>query len=170
MIRRFVINVFLFGCVLFFGVGTLRVIRSYDPLAPFAGREVKPPRSRNADRLDFEPTGAEDIAEHNPFHPDRGVPAPVEPPKPVVVKTPESTPEPLAALTLKGIVLDTDGDRIAVIEREGERPRLLREGDTQGDLTVLSIGNDRVTVSRQGKREVLNLRKMRTIDVEENGG
>lgn len=154
MIRKIALEMALMGLLAYSLVTLQGVMTQYDPLSELkaAGGEAVKSAAALPD-VKYVATGGADMLERSLFNPDRGagrktgaltktvVAAPEAPPQPVAPQQPPPPPPPvMPSISLKGILENTSGEQVAVIELEGQRARSYRVGDMFGDFELMEIG------------------------------
>jgi hypothetical protein len=117
----------------------------YEPLAEVTNIEKSAPENP-AVQLDFVPAWGPEILADNLFSPGRMAPSPKPEPKPPApVQQPAPKP-PKPDLTLCGIIVDQDGKRTALVQKNNARAVSLKQGDDYEGVTVLAINDRKVSL------------------------
>ena len=155
MIRKIALEIVLFGLLLY-SLATVRSIAvNYDPLADMKESVASiggtfatlPP-------VEYKATGGKYIFEKNLFNPSRSGTAKPSPQRP---ERPEVLPV-MPDILLKGVLEDTTGKRIAIIEVEGRKAHSYKVGQGFSNFKVVEIGETEVKLERDGKIIKLKLR------------
>jgi len=164
MIRKIALELVLLGLLLYSFVSIRAVLTDYDPLADAAGSVATVNRTAgDLPAYDYRATEGRDIFEKNLFHPSRaGVTAPPpvvrEEPVPEVIEEPVPPPEPMPQISLKGILEDPSGERVALISLNNERSKPYRVGDMFNNFEVVEIGILEANLTWKGEPVDLKLR------------
>lgn len=174
MIRKIALEMALAGLLAYSLVTLHGVMTQYDPLSELkvAGGEAAKSAASLPDAK-YAATDGADILERSLFNPARGAgrksqasvktgasaAAPEAPPQPVQPPAPPPAPPPvMPSVSLKGILENTAGEQVAVIELEGQRARSYRVGDMFGDFELMEIGRLDVKLRWNNEPVELHLR------------
>ncbi|MBI5141382.1 MAG: hypothetical protein HZA20_04215 [Nitrospirae bacterium] len=173
MIRKIALEMALMGLLAYSLVTLHGVMTQYDPLAEFGAEGGEAVRGAAAlPDVKYVATDGADILERSLFNPDRGAgrktqaamktgaaaAAPEAPPQPVQPPAPPPPPPVMPSISLKGILENTVGEQVAVIEVEGQRARSYRVGDMFGDFELIEIGRLDVKLRWNNEPVELHLR------------
>jgi hypothetical protein len=139
----------------------------YSPLEKIQSAE-KEPEGKKITKADFKAAWGAVIYKNNLFSPKRGAP-PVRPPSETVVTpppAPQEKPKPppvRPVLKLNGIIVNQYGEYVAYIVKNAESAVRAREGDTLGDVKVVSIDERTVKLLWLNEEIVLSLSQIEEL-------
>lgn len=133
----------------------------YDPLGSVSQAQIKDKGFDSAEALKYAKAWTKEIYEKNLFSPSRSY---MEPKPVALINTPFIPPPQRPNLVLKGIVLDTFGDFIGLIEINQSRAISMRKGDKIEDVELIDISSRQVVLKWETERIMLNMDKIKTIN------
>jgi|GEM_PF-3073555 len=174
MIRKIALEMALAGLLAYSLVTLHGVMTQYDPLSELQASGGEAAKSApSLPDAKYVATDGADFLERSLFNPDRGAgrkqqasvktgasaAVPEAPPQPVAPPQPPPPPPPvMPSVSLKGILENTAGEQVAVIELEGQRARSYRVGDMFGDFELMEIGRLDVKLRWNNEPVELHLR------------
>ena len=133
----------------------------YDPLGSVSPAQIKDNGFDPTASLTHSNAWTKEIYEKNLFSPSRSY----SEPRPVALTNTPFIPPPMRPnLVLKGIVSDTFGDFIGLIEINQSKAIPMRKGDKIEDVELTDITSRQVVLKWSGEKIVLNLDKIKTIN------
>lgn len=161
MIRKAFILTVLAAVFLYITWNFYSAAIKYDPLGAVSQTHIKDKGPDSAELLQYAKAWTKEIYEKNLFSPSRSY----SEPKPIALTNTPFIPPPMRPnLVLKGIVLDTFGDFIGLIEINQSKAISMRKGDKIEDVELTDISSRQVVLKWNAERIILNLDKIKTIN------